>query len=141
MDKLPQVLTIGDIIQLSQVVMKTHGPDIYALFNKKEQDKKFIRGLMKWLVDRKIDTGCRIRLTLEDPTARIHAYLYKEDAEQIFDGYPSVFALTRKRNLLLGTSEDHEGSEMDDYFRNPPWISSVNGHMYFDTSADAFASM
>lgn len=66
--------------------MKTHGPDIYALFNKKfssfaifdgkndsnilpyqcsskyharEQDKKFILGLMKWLVDHKIDTGTR----------------------------------------------------------------------------------
>lgn len=66
------------------VQMKTHGPEIYALFNKKfssfaifdrkdnsnflpyqcslkyharEQDKKFILGLMKWLDDHQIDTG------------------------------------------------------------------------------------
>lgn len=64
----------------------------------------------------------RIRLTLEDPTTRIHAYLYKEDAEKFFDGYPSVYTLTKKRNLLLGTSEGDDDSEMNDHFRNPPWI-------------------
>lgn len=67
--------------------MKTHGPDIYALFNKKfstfaifdrknnsnflpyqwspkyqarEEDKKFILGLMKWVADHKIDAGTLI---------------------------------------------------------------------------------
>ncbi|XP_070051519.1 protection of telomeres protein 1b isoform X4 [Nicotiana tomentosiformis] len=316
MDKLPQVLTVGDIVQLSQVVMKTHGPEIYALFNKKfssfaifdrkdnsnflpyqcslkyharEQDKKFILGLMKWLDDHQIDTGltdlhslkeiregerfnliCKIlhvcevekdkwmllvwdgtdtppvtiktklEEELENPlplqsvnsplprdilctlpplgtvlrvtidrcneklgvnflksnrwvklinircelhTALWHAvlmpftklcYLSDEDdivlqrmrdhderrkskwgwmplscfpwpsditetdypdvpfvslmrvlvnpKEQFFDGYPSVYALTKKRNLLLGTSEGDDGSEMNDYSRNPPWI-------------------
>ncbi|XP_060200016.1 protection of telomeres protein 1b-like isoform X5 [Lycium barbarum] len=79
MDKLPVVLSHGgDIILLSQVVMKVHESVVYAVFNKKfssfalfdgkfstsflpyqcyliylakEQDKKFILGLRKWLVD------------------------------------------------------------------------------------------
>ncbi|MCD7448090.1 hypothetical protein HAX54_038184 [Datura stramonium] len=76
----------------------------------------------------------RIRLTLEDPTARIHAYLYKEDAEQFFDGYPSVHELTRKRNLLLGTSEGDDGSEMNDYVRNPPWITCCLKSYHIDAS-------
>ena len=64
--------------------MKTHGQEVYALFNKKfssfaifegkydedfspyqvsskfrprDQDKKFIRGLRKWLTDSGIDKG------------------------------------------------------------------------------------
>ncbi|XP_009800140.1 protection of telomeres protein 1b-like [Nicotiana tabacum] len=76
----------------------------------------------------------RIRLTLEDPTARIHAYLYAEDAEQFFDGYPSVYALTKKRNLLLGTSEGDDGSEMNDYSRNPPWIKCCLKSYHIDDS-------
>ncbi|XP_060200012.1 protection of telomeres protein 1b-like isoform X2 [Lycium barbarum] len=64
----------------------------------------------------------RIRLTLEDPTARIHAYLYAEDAEHFFGGYPSFDVLKRKRNLLLGISESDGDSEMNETSRNPPWI-------------------
>ncbi|KAM3361780.1 protection of telomeres protein 1b [Capsicum galapagoense] len=81
----------------------------------------------------------RIRLTIEDPTARIHAYLYKEDAEQFFDGYPSVYALTRKRNLLLGTSQGDDASEMNNYFRNPPWIRCCLKSYHIDDS-DAWGS-
>lgn len=42
-----------------------------------------------WLVeDYRSPTGVyRIRLTLEDPTARLHAYLYAEDAVPIFFVY------------------------------------------------------
>ncbi|KAJ8540812.1 hypothetical protein K7X08_001628 [Anisodus acutangulus] len=64
----------------------------------------------------------RIRLTLEDPTARIHAYLYAEDAEHFFGGYPSLDVLKRKWNLLLGISESDGDSEMNETSRNPPWI-------------------
>ncbi|XP_059291905.1 protection of telomeres protein 1b-like isoform X2 [Lycium ferocissimum] len=64
----------------------------------------------------------RIRLTLEDPTARIHAYLYAEDAEHFFGRYPSFDVLKRKRNLLLGISESDGDSEMNETSRNPPWI-------------------
>ncbi|XP_059291913.1 protection of telomeres protein 1b-like isoform X9 [Lycium ferocissimum] len=273
MDKLPVVLNGGDIILLSQVVMKVHESVVYAVFNKKfssfalfdgklstsflpyqcysiylakEQDKKFILGLRKWLVhhptaldssdfqslkdiregggfnllckilrvweirkdewmllvwdgtdtppvainakehkerskskwgwmplsslpwpshvtvtdhpdvpfvslmralanprvvgkfrcvvrvvasfpwsveEYRSPSGIyRIRLTLEDPTARIHAYLYAEDAEHFFGRYPSFDVLKRKRNLLLGISESDGDSEMNETSRNPPWI-------------------
>ncbi|XP_018633069.1 protection of telomeres protein 1a-like [Nicotiana tomentosiformis] len=64
----------------------------------------------------------RIRLTIEDPTARIRAYLYAEDAEQFFGGYPSLDVLRRMRNLLLGISESGGDSERNETCRNPPWI-------------------
>lgn len=66
-----------------------------------------------WLVeDYRSPTGVyRIRLTLEDPTARLHAYLYAEDAEQFFGGYPSLDVLKRMRNLLLGICESDGDSE------------------------------
>ncbi|XP_020581921.1 protection of telomeres protein 1a-like isoform X3 [Phalaenopsis equestris] len=35
----------------------------------------------------------RVRLTLEDPTARIHAYIYEEDGENFFGGYPAQAGL------------------------------------------------
>ncbi|EEF31902.1 conserved hypothetical protein [Ricinus communis] len=58
-----------------------------------------------------------IRLTIEDPTARIHAFLFAEDGEKFFDGYPSTNALTEKRNTLLGVQKEIEGAP-----RNPPWV-------------------
>lgn len=54
--------------------------------------------------------------------------------EQFFDGYPSVYALTKKRNLLLGTSEGDDGSEMNDYSRNPPWIKCCLKSYHIDDS-------
>ncbi|PWA85606.1 nucleic acid-binding, OB-fold-like protein [Artemisia annua] len=59
----------------------------------------------------------RIRLTLEDPTARIHAYLYAEDAEKFFGGYPSINTMFRMHNALLGIDETDVEKP-----RNPPWV-------------------
>ncbi|XP_057468472.1 protection of telomeres protein 1a-like isoform X2 [Actinidia eriantha] len=58
----------------------------------------------------------RIRVTLEDPTSRIHALLCAEDAEMFFGGYPSVEELGAKMNKLLGVTEDEDSP------RNPPWM-------------------
>ncbi|GAB4842735.1 hypothetical protein Ancab_012710 [Ancistrocladus abbreviatus] len=60
----------------------------------------------------------RIQLTLEDPTARMHAYVYAEDGERLFDGYPSIDELNRKRNKLLGIPESDGGNAP----RSPPWV-------------------
>ncbi|XP_059454142.1 protection of telomeres protein 1a-like isoform X1 [Corylus avellana] len=57
----------------------------------------------------------RIRLTLEDPTTRIHALLYGEDGEKFFDGYPSTDVLRLKMNKLLGVAVS------DNAPRTPPW--------------------
>ncbi|XP_065850846.1 protection of telomeres protein 1a-like [Euphorbia lathyris] len=74
----------------------------------------------------------RIRLTIEDPTARLHAFLYAEDAEKFFGGYPSVDVLTRKRNTLLGVSVSYAGKEIDDAPRNPPWVQCCLKSYYLD---------
>lgn len=77
----------------------------------------------------------RIRLTLEDPTARIHALLYGEDGEKFFDGSPASDVLTRKLNKLLGLTVSDNSKEMKNApgknspgaekirnaSRNPPW--------------------
>lgn len=64
-----------------------------------------------------------LRLTLEDPTARIHAYVHKEDGVRFFGGFLTPDALTRKMNRLLGVPEpeeaDEEGTPLT---RNPPWV-------------------
>ncbi|KAK9925744.1 hypothetical protein M0R45_023010 [Rubus argutus] len=64
----------------------------------------------------------RIRLTLEDPTSRIHAYLYAEDGLKFFDEPSSDEVLSRKRNALLGASANLNGVETEDTPRNPPWV-------------------
>ncbi|XWS60852.1 hypothetical protein CRYUN_Cryun07bG0073100 [Craigia yunnanensis] len=78
---LPHVASVGDIIHLSRVMMKSHEGDVYAIFNKKfssfalyegkdgenfhpyqvslrfyarEQDEKIIASLRKWLATSKI---------------------------------------------------------------------------------------
>ncbi|XP_057511973.1 protection of telomeres protein 1b isoform X2 [Actinidia eriantha] len=283
MEKLPHVESAGDIIQLSHVVMKTHGREIYALFNKKfssfalfegkystnftpyqvsqnfrprDQDKKFIAGLRKWSANYQLNTGTdeslslkeirvgeglnlmckvlhtckvtksewmifvwdgtdtppvtvhtkyydervsskwarmpsssfpwsshitetdyedvpfvtlmnvltypevtakfrcvvrviaalpwganefrsqlgtyRIRLTLEDPTARIHAFVYAEDGEEFFGGYPSLDVMKRKRNKLLGITESDNSAESKDVPRNPPWVQCCLKSYYLD---------
>ncbi|XP_028244878.1 protection of telomeres protein 1b-like [Glycine soja] len=58
----------------------------------------------------------RMRLTLEDSTARIHAFVTAKDGEVLFDGYPDIDELTRKLNILLGVNE------VKDAPRNPPWV-------------------
>ncbi|OVA01584.1 Telomeric single stranded DNA binding POT1/Cdc13 [Macleaya cordata] len=72
----------------------------------------------------------RLRLTLEDPTARIHAYIYAEDGERFFDGYPSMEVLTRKRNRLLGITKGDDVKE--DAARNPPWVQCCLKSYYLD---------
>ncbi|KAL3512172.1 hypothetical protein ACH5RR_024889 [Cinchona calisaya] len=74
----------------------------------------------------------RIRLTLEDPTARIHAFLYADDALNFFGGYHPVDVMTRKRNSLLGIAESDDGREMKDASRNPPWIACCLKSYYID---------
>ncbi|KAL6652586.1 hypothetical protein ACP70R_011511 [Stipagrostis hirtigluma subsp. patula] len=61
-----------------------------------------------------------LRLTLEDPTARIHAYVHKDDGARFFGGFLTAEALIKKMNKLLGIPED--GEEDAPLTRNPPWI-------------------
>lgn len=85
-EKLPKVEALGDIIELSQVQMKTHNTEIYALFNKKfstfalyegkygqscdpyqtstrfrrrDQDMTFVAGLRKWVDSFQLDTALK----------------------------------------------------------------------------------
>uniref|UniRef100_A0A0A9CZZ1 POT1A/B-like OB fold domain-containing protein n=1 Tax=Arundo donax TaxID=35708 RepID=A0A0A9CZZ1_ARUDO len=61
-----------------------------------------------------------LRLTLEDPTARIYAYVHKDDGVKFFGGFLTAEALIKKMNKLLGIPEDSdEGAPLT---RNPPWI-------------------
>ncbi|OVA00701.1 Telomeric single stranded DNA binding POT1/Cdc13 [Macleaya cordata] len=83
----------------------------------------------------------RMRLTLEDPTARIHAFLYGEDGVKFFDGYPPIEVLRKKRNQLLGitTDEEEEGSSSNDEEEknvsiNPPWVQCCLKSYYSDKS-------
>ncbi|KAM5570401.1 protection of telomeres protein 1b-like [Rosa sericea] len=64
----------------------------------------------------------RIRLTLEDPTTRIHAFLYAEDGLKFFNGPSSDEVLSTKRNALVGASANIDGEEEEDTPRNPPWV-------------------
>ncbi|KAG6584317.1 Protection of telomeres protein 1b, partial [Cucurbita argyrosperma subsp. sororia] len=78
----------------------------------------------------------RVRLSLEDPTARVHAFLYAEDGDKFFGEDPSIDVLTRKRNKLLGVSasEKNEAST-----RNPPWVQCCLKSYYLDKQ-DAWGS-
>ncbi|KAL5817868.1 hypothetical protein ACOSQ3_026246 [Xanthoceras sorbifolium] len=74
----------------------------------------------------------RMRLTLEDPTARIHAFVYGEDGEKFFEGYPSVNILKRNLNKLLGVAVSDDGKEIKDAPRNPPWVQCCLKSYYLD---------
>ncbi|CAM6050562.1 unnamed protein product [Sphagnum compactum] len=74
-------------------------------------------------------------LTLEDPTARLRALLYGEDAVEFFNGHPAadlreqgatVEALQRKVHRLLG--------QQDTGPHNPPWIKCCLKSYYTDKS-------
>ncbi|CAI0400419.1 unnamed protein product [Linum tenue] len=80
----------------------------------------------------------RIRVTLEDPTARIHAFVYAEDGEKLFEGYPSLDILRRKRDKLLGITVTDNGKKIESP-RNPPWIQLCLKSYYLDKS-DAWRS-
>lgn len=74
----------------------------------------------------------RIRLTIEDPTARIHALIYAEDGEKFFDGNPSIDVLTRKRDKLLGVAANNDGKGTNPASRNPPWVQCCLKSYYLD---------
>lgn len=83
-----------------------------------------------------------MRLTLEDPTARIHAYLYDEDGVKFFGGYHTVEVLRKKRNELLGIDDEDDGiyeGENKRVLINPPWIQCCLKSYYLDKN-DQFGS-
>ncbi|XP_078440040.1 protection of telomeres protein 1a-like isoform X2 [Wolffia australiana] len=68
----------------------------------------------------------RVRLTLEDPTARIHAYICNEDGVKFFGDDPAVENLEKKMRKLLGITQEHGsrklgGAELTT--RHPPWVT------------------
>ncbi|KAK3144520.1 hypothetical protein QOZ80_4AG0314190 [Eleusine coracana subsp. coracana] len=71
-----------------------------------------------------------LRLTLEDPTARIHAYIHKDDGAKFFGGFLTGESLIKKMNKLLGIPED--GEEGAPLTRNPPWIWCCLKSYYLD---------
>ncbi|KAK4487707.1 hypothetical protein RD792_005630 [Penstemon davidsonii] len=68
----------------------------------------------------------RVRLTLEDPTARLHAFLYAEDGMKFFGNDQSSESLVRKRDMLLGIGGWQTTK------RNPPWIQCCLKSYYVD---------
>lgn len=78
-----------------------------------------------------VDGHYRIRLTLEDPTTRIHAYVYREDGEIFFGGYPTYEELNSKMNMLLGVT-DNLGQVRAT--RDPPWICCCLKSYFLDKS-------
>lgn len=68
-----------------------------------------------------VDGRYRIRLTLEDPTARIQAYVYDKEGEKLFGGKPAPIEVSKKMNKLLGV-EGPERKQGPSVSRNPPWI-------------------
>ncbi|TYI72805.1 hypothetical protein E1A91_D07G084500v1 [Gossypium mustelinum] len=81
--------------------------------------------VIPWRVEdfRSPDGVYRVKFTLEDPTARIHAYSYAEDGEKFFNGL-STGGLKRKLKELLGVpkSDDDGQEEIEGGARNPPWV-------------------
>ncbi|XP_041024963.1 protection of telomeres protein 1a-like isoform X3 [Juglans microcarpa x Juglans regia] len=71
----------------------------------------------------------RMRLTLEDPTARIHATLSGDNWVKSFGDSFSIDVLKSKVNKLLGVLDGEDSSSV----RNPPWIQcciSLNSGEY-----------
>ncbi|XP_021769760.1 protection of telomeres protein 1b-like isoform X3 [Chenopodium quinoa] len=89
---------------------------------------------LPWTIQdfRSPDGTYRIRLTLEDPTGRIHAYLFAEDGEVFFEGNPPMDALIRKWNTLLGVAEVDSGGVIENAPRNPPWVLCCIKSYYVD---------
>uniref|UniRef100_A0A7N0V424 Telomeric single stranded DNA binding POT1/Cdc13 domain-containing protein n=2 Tax=Kalanchoe fedtschenkoi TaxID=63787 RepID=A0A7N0V424_KALFE len=90
--------------------------------------------LLPWCVAdfRNADGIYRLRLTLEDATARIHAFVYAEDGEQMFGKNPSSVELKEMRNKFLGIKVDEAGNELVNIPRNPPWIECYIKSYYLD---------
>ncbi|GMI99505.1 Protection of Telomeres 1a [Hibiscus trionum] len=94
----------------------------------KEVAKKFrcvvrVVAATPWQVEdfRSPDGTFRVRFTLEDPTARIHAFAYAKDGENFFSG-SSAAELQWKVNELLGLPISDDGNEIEGGVRNPPWV-------------------
>ncbi|AET05602.1 putative protection of telomeres protein [Medicago truncatula] len=79
------------------------------------------------------------RLTLEDPTARIHAFVIGEDGETLFDGYPGIANMKRKLDRLLGVTECGDGIVVKETPRNPPWVI-VCIKSYYTSKTDVWGS-
>ncbi|XP_039128071.1 protection of telomeres protein 1a-like [Dioscorea cayenensis subsp. rotundata] len=62
---------------------------------------------------------CQISLTLEDPTARIRAYV--KDAEKFFGHCQNAEIISSKLKKLLGTRDNDEAGPSDST-RDPPWV-------------------
>ncbi|CAM6106321.1 unnamed protein product [Calypogeia fissa] len=82
-----------------------------------------------------------VRLTLEDPTARLHSYLHGEDGAKFFNGHPPadlhvdssiVGAFERKVHKLLGVRLSEETGLPT--VRDPPWIKCCIKSYYTDKS-------
>ncbi|GAA0145442.1 DNA metabolism protein [Lithospermum erythrorhizon] len=88
--------------------------------------------MLPWEVDnfRSPNGTYRIRLTLEDPTARIHALICGSDGVTFFESHDSATSMTMKRNMLLGISETD--GEVEDAGRNPPWVELCLRSYYTD---------
>ncbi|OMP09189.1 Nucleic acid-binding protein [Corchorus olitorius] len=76
----------------------------------------------------------RVRFTVEDPTARVHAFAYGEDGEKFFDGHPSADELMRRLYKLLGVAMSAEGKGFMDVARNPPWVQCCLKTSYLSSS-------
>ncbi|URE18045.1 hypothetical protein MUK42_10473 [Musa troglodytarum] len=74
----------------------------------------------------------RVRFTLEDPTARIHAYICGEDGVKFFQGYPTTEVVTSKMDKLLGITDADGEAGSDDGGRNPPWVWCCLKSYYLD---------
>ncbi|XP_021318209.1 protection of telomeres protein 1b-like isoform X1 [Sorghum bicolor] len=75
-----------------------------------------------------------MRLTLEDPTARIHALVHKDEMVKFFGGFLTAEAVIKKMNKLLGYPEPEDHEEGVPLTRNPPWIWCCLKSYYRDKS-------
>ncbi|KAG0546418.1 hypothetical protein BDA96_02G445600 [Sorghum bicolor] len=71
-----------------------------------------------------------IRLTLEDPTARIDAYVHKQNLVQFFGDSLTEVVVMKKLNKLLGIPESEDGDEVVPMSWNSPWIWCVMSSYY-----------
>ncbi|KAF8392728.1 hypothetical protein HHK36_023077 [Tetracentron sinense] len=119
-------VTLMDLLTYSEVTAKFKCVvRVVAVYPWRAEDFRSPIGLREY----------RIRLTLEDPTARIHAFVYAEDGVKFFEGYPPIDVLTSKRNKLLGMTENLNSKEDEDAPRNPPWVECCIKSYYLDKSS------
>ncbi|XP_031281940.1 protection of telomeres protein 1b-like isoform X2 [Pistacia vera] len=114
-------VTLMDVLTHSEVTAKYRCMvRVVAAFPYRAEDLRCNRG------------SYGLRLTLEDPTARIQAFVYAEDGEKLFDGYPSIDIVQRKLNKLLGVVVTDDGMVDNSAPRNPPWVQCCLMSYYID---------